>query len=145
MAERKTIHVYVTCNWEEYIRQYRRVAIPADIDEVELKATLRDLGYIPSNMESYRTTKVYLDLKDGTDDRLKEICTDEYRTLGDLGIGEGSLIVIKKGKPEPEETRVIYRERGSMRYLYGCPMAQSVEEAMSRADSVVSTGYFGID
>ena len=147
MAEKKLIHVLVTNDRFKY----QRIAIPANINEVELKDTFRKLGYIPFNMDSYRTTKVYLDLEDGTDNSLKEICTDEYRSLEDLGIVEGSLIFIKKGKPEPKETRVIYRERGSMRCLYGCPTAQSVEKARNQAerhsdnDSSVMTGSIGTD
>lgn len=137
MAERKLIHVYVTHNRKEY----SQVAIPADINEVELKACLRDLGHISSYRRSYLTTKVYLE--DDTKTNLKEICTEEYRSLEDLGIVENSLIVIKDGEPEP---RPVYRSSGSMRCLYGCPMAKSVEEAMNQAekysesDSVVTTG-----
>ena len=74
----------------------------------------------------------------------KEIGTDEYRLLKDLGIKEDSLIIIKSGDPEPTP---VYRGWSSMRCLYGCPMAQSVEEAMSQAekysekDSIVTTGF----
>lgn len=137
MAEKKLIHVYVTHNR----REYSQVTIPADINEVELKACLRDLGHISSYRRSYLTTKVYLE--DDTKTNLKEICTEEYRSLEDLGIVENSLIVIKAGEPEP---RPVYSSPGSMRCLYGCPMAQSVEEAMNQAekysenDSVVTTG-----
>ena len=137
MAERKLIHVYVTHNRKEY----SQIAIPAGINEVELKACLRDLGHISSYRRSYLTTKVYLE--DDTKTNLKEICTEEYRSLEDLGIVENSLIVIKAGEPEP---RPVYRSPGSMRCLYGCPMAKSVEEAMNQAekysenDSVVTTG-----
>ena len=146
MTERKLIHVYVTHNRKEY----SQVAIPADINEVELKACLRDLGHISSYRRSYLTTKVYLE--DDTKTSLKEICTEEYRSLKDLGIVEKSLIVIEEGEPEPRaETKVFYGRSGSMRCLYGCPMAQSVEEAMSRAemysddDSVVKTGSIETD
>ena len=137
MAEKKLIHVYVTHNRKEY----SQIAIPADINEVELKACLRDLGHISSYRRSYLTTEVYLE--DDTKTNLKEICTEEYRSLEDLGIVENSLIVIKAGEPEP---RPVYRSPGSMRCLYGCPMAKSVEEAMNQAekysenDSVVTTG-----
>ena len=41
MAKKKIIHVYVTCNR----REYSKVAIPANINEIELKACLRDLGH----------------------------------------------------------------------------------------------------
>lgn len=146
MAERKLIHVYVTHNRKEY----SQVAIPADINEVELKACLRDLGHISSYRRSYLTTKVYLE--DDTKTSLKEICTEEYRSLEDLGVVEKSLIVIEEGEPEPRaETKVIYRRSDSMKCLYGCPMAQSVEEAMSQAemysddDSSVTTGSIGTD
>lgn len=137
MAERKLIHVYVTHNRQEY----SKTAIPVDINEVEIKACLRDLGHISSYRRSYLTTKVYLE--DDTKTNLKEICTDEYRSLEDLGIVENSLIVIEDGESEP---RPVYRSFGSRRYLYGCPMAQSVEEAMNQAekysenDSVITTG-----
>ena len=137
MAEKKLIHVYVTHNRKDY----SQIAIPTGINEVELKAYLRDLGHISSYRRSYLTTKVYLE--DDTKTNLKEICTEEYRSLEDLGIVENSLIVIKAGEPEP---RPIYESFGSMRCLYGCPMAQSVEEAMNQAekysddDSLVTTG-----
>ena len=146
MAERKLIHVYVTHNR----REYSQVGIPADINEVELKACLRDLGHISTYRRSYLTTKVYLE--DATNRSLTEICTEEYRSLEDIGLVEKSLIVIEEGEPEPRsETRVIYRDGGSVNCLYGCPMAQSVKEAMSQAemysddDSVVTTGSIGTD
>lgn len=142
MAEKKLIHVYVTHNRKEY----SQVAIPADINEVELKACLRDLGHISSYRRSYLTTKVYLE--DDTKNDIKEICTEEYRSLEDLGIVEKSLIVIDEGEPEPEYH---YVDPMSMRCLYGCPMAQSVAEAMNQAerysddDSSVTTGSIGPD
>ena len=77
-----------------------------------------------------------------------EICKDEYRSLEDLGIKEDSGIIIVPGEPEP---RPVYKSPGSMRCLYGCPMAQSVEEAMNQAerysddDSSVTTGSIGLD
>lgn len=139
MAEKKLIHVYVTHNREEY----SQIAIPADINEVEFKACLRDLGHISSYRRSYLSTKVYLE--DDTKTNLKEICTGEYRSLEDLGIVENSLIVIKEGEPEPVP-EYDYIDPMSIRCLYGCPMAQSVEEAMNQAekysddDSLVTTG-----
>lgn len=142
MAEKKLIHVYVTHNRKEY----SQVAIPADINEIELKACLRDLGHISSYRRSYLTTKVYLE--DDTKNDIKEICTEEYRSLEDLGIVEKSFIVIDEGEPEPEYH---YVDPMSMRCLYGCPMAQSVEEAMNQAerysddDSSVTTGSIGTD
>lgn len=140
MAERKTIDVLVTFNR----RKARQVTIPYGIDEVQLKAQLRDLGFISSYRNSYLTTKVYLDTENGE----IEICKDEYRSMEDLGIKEDSIIIIVPGEPEP---RPVYRDPGSMTCLYGCPMAQSVEEAMSQAekysddDSVVTTGSIGTD
>lgn len=142
MAEKKLIHVYVTYNRKECTQ----IAIPAGINEVELKACLRDLGYISPYLHSYLTTKVYLE---DDDNNLKEICTEEYRSLEDLKIVENSPIVIKAGEPEPRprpRPRPVYRDPGSMRCLYGCPMAKSVEEAMNQAekysenDSIVTTG-----
>ena len=140
MAVRKLIHVWITRNRKEY----SNVAIPADINEVELKACLRDLGHISSYRRSYLTTKVYLE--DDTKADIKEICTEEYRSLDDLGIGEKSLIVIEEGEPEPK-TEYDDDDPMSMSCLYGCPMAKSVEEAMNQAekysedDSVVTTGF----
>ena len=138
MTKRKTIEILVT-----FDRRNARIAkIPYDIDEVQLKAQLRDLGFISSYRNSYLTTKVYLK----TENSEVEICTDEYRSLEDLGIKENSGIIIVPGEPEP---RPVYRSPGSMRALYGCPMAHSVEEAMNHAerysddDSSVTTGFIG--
>ena len=61
MTERKTIQILVTFNRV----QVRKVNIPYDIDEVDLKARLRDLGYISSYRNSYLTTKVYFDTENG--------------------------------------------------------------------------------
>lgn len=136
MANQETIQVLITFNR----REAKQISIPYNINEVELKATLRDLGYISSYRHSYLTTKLYLE-DNGTE---KEIGTDEYRLLKDLNIKENSRIIIKAGEPEPQP---VYRNPGSMRCLYGCPMAQSVEEAMSQAekysekDSIVTTGF----
>lgn len=141
MAEGKTIHIFVTFDR----RETRQVTIPYEIDEVQLKAQLRDLGYISSYRNSYLTTKVYLETENGE----IEICKDEYRSLEELGIKENSGIIIAHGEPEPEP-RQIYIP-GSVRFLYGCPMAHSVEEAISYAeiysddDSVVTTGSIGTD
>ena len=140
MVKRKTIHVLVTFNR----RKARKVTIPYDIDEVQLKAQLRDLGFISSYRNSYLTTKVYLNTENGE----VEICKDEYRSMEDLGIKEDSGIIIVPGEPEP---RPVYRRIDSMRCLYGCPMAQSVKEAMNQAemysddDSSVTTGSIGLD
>lgn len=138
MAERKIISVYVTMDRI----QAHKVAIPYEIDEVELKAKLRDLGYIASYQRTYLTTKVYLE----NENEDIEICTDEYRTLEELGIKENSGIIIIPGEPEPKKEVHHYHRSGSMRCLYGCPMAQSVEDAMNEAegysesDSNVTTG-----
>ena len=140
MAERKIIHVLVTLDR----RKARQVTIPYDIDEVQLKAQLRDLGFISSYRNSYLTTKVYLK----TENCEVEICKDEYRSLEDLGIKEDSSIIIVPGEPEP---RPVYRSLDSMRILYGCPMAQSVKEAMNQAerylddDSFVTKGSIELD
>lgn len=144
----RTMQIYVSIDG----RQETAVSIPTDIkDEVELKVQLKNLGYISSYSESYRTTRVYLILEGGN----KQICTDQYRTLEELNIGDGSHILIKRGAPEP---RPIYRYQpvynsypryyggGGGKALYGCPMAQSVSDAISEAeqysddDSSVSTG-----
>ena len=100
MAERKLICVLVTHDLKGKVRAYDKVDIPADINEVELKECLRDLGYISSSPREYSDTKVYLQDEDTTD-IIKEICTAEYRSLDDLGIGENSLIAIEK-VPDPK-------------------------------------------
>lgn len=136
MAKRKTIHIFVTFNRIEK----RTVTIPYDINEVELKALLRDLGFISSYRNSYLTTKVYFNTENGK----VEICKDEYRSLEDLKIKENSDIIIDPGEPEPKP---VYTNPHSRRYLYGCPMAKSVEEAINQAekysenDSVITTGF----
>lgn len=132
MAERKIINVYVSYDR----RNYEAVRIFEDQNEIELKAQLRDLGYISSLRMAYLTTKVYL----SKDDKVLEICTDEYRSLKELGIKEGSFIDIISGI-EPD-----FGSSSGGRYLYGCPMAKSVEQAINQAegyseeDSLVSTG-----
>lgn len=142
MAEKKLIHVYVDID-----QGYARVAIPADINEVQLKAVLRDLGYISSYRRSYLTTRVYLNTENGG----VEICKGEYRSLEELGVTDGSNITIVPGDPEPRPIKNYYTDSGygSGRVLYGCPMAKSVEEAMSQAEmydsgeSVITTGTIG--
>lgn len=142
MEERKLMNVYVTYDR----RHLKKVTIPADIDEVQLKACLRDLGYISSFRQSYRTTKVYL--KKDEEETPTEICIGKFRSLKELGVVENSLLIIKKGEPEPVGKReVVYRrDPMSIKCLYGCPMAVSVEEAMNQAeaykeeDSVTTTG-----
>ena len=128
MEERKVVNVYVSYDR----RQYSQVGIPMNINEVELKALLRDLGYISAYRQAYFTTQVYLESDDKSE--LTEICLDKYRTLEELGVTENSLIIIKPGIEPPPKKEVIYRNRGSMRCLYGCPMAHSVEEAMNQAE-----------
>ena len=144
---KKLINVKVTDNRMEYVE----VAIPADINEIELKACLRDLGYISSYQRSYLTTKVYLE-NDDKKEQDEEICIDKYRSLGELGIEKNSRIVIVKGEPEPEpQYEDDYPDFMSMRFLYGCPMARSVEEAINQAekytddDSYVTTGHINFD
>ena len=89
-----------------------------------------------------------------SNENMEEICIPEYRSISELGIGEGTKLIIKPGR-EPElrvEYRTVYRERP--RYsgfgggaLYGCPIAQSVKEAINEAerysdgDSTISTGF----
>lgn len=125
MSERKLINVYVTHNRNSYTK----IAIPYDIDEVQLKSVFRDLGHISSYLNSYNTTKVYLENDEKTN--LTEICLAKFRSLESLGIVENSFIFIKNGEPEP---RPIYRSPRNIRYLYGCPMSQSVEEAINQAE-----------
>lgn len=147
MATRKTIPVYVTFDRGKYTQ----VNILTGINEVELKAQLRDLGYISSYQGTYLTTKVYLESDDKQE--LKEICTDEYRSIEELGIKNNSLIYIQKGEPEPARREVVYEYEslGSMRCLYGCPMARSVEDAINQAekyseeDSTITTGTIELE
>lgn len=117
-----------------------KTKIPYNIDEVRLKGLLRDLGYINSETHAYATTKVFY----RKDEKLEEICIPEYRTMEELGITDGTLIVIRPG-----EERTRYYNRGFDPYakvLYGCPIASSVRDAISEAeaysegDSKVETG-----
>ena len=100
MEEKKLIEVFVTF----YLRggNATRVKVPADIDEVKLKAELRDLGYISSYRNSYRTTRVYL-VDDENDWALKEICTSEHRSLEELGVVKNSLIYIEESTSQAEK------------------------------------------
>ena len=147
MAKRELIEVYITHDR----RKYTQINIPTDIDEVELKAVLRDLGHISSYQGPYFTTKVYLESDDKQE--LKEICIAQYLTIEELGIKRNSLIYIKKGEPEPARREVVYRYEspGSRRYLYGCPMARSVEDAINQAekyseeDSAITTGTIELE
>lgn len=144
MSEKEFINVEVRVSKN---RPYG-IKIPTDIDEIELKALLRDLGHIPSYGQAYRTTKVYLLSDDGTKTR-KEICLPEYRSITELGIKEGSKLYIIPGEeplPRVVEYRPTFVPRGFGRALYGCPMAQSVEDAINDAevysdgDSITTTG-----
>lgn len=145
MAKRNVMEVYVTYDR----RKYTQINIPAGIDEVELKAVLRDLGYISSYQESYLTTKVYLESDDKKE--LEEICIAQYRSIEQLGIKRNSLIYIKKGEPEPTKKEVVYRYESLGRFLYGCPMARSVEDAINQAekyceeDSTITTGSIDLE
>lgn len=145
MGKRNIINVYVTYDRRKYVQ----VSIPSEIDEIELKAQLRDLGYISSYRQAYITTKVYHESDDKK--KLEEICLDKYRTLEELGIVNNSLIVIEPGKEPRARTEIVYRNAGSMRCLYGCPMAKDVEDAMNPAekysdeDSTVTKGTVGND
>ena len=70
----------------------------------------------------------------------------EGSSLEELGITEGRTISIEPGEPEPveEDFNDCWAPR---RYLYGCPMAHSVEEAAnqaekySKSDSIVENGF----
>ena len=70
----------------------------------------------------------------------------------ELGIVECSFVFIEEGEHEPcPRTEVVYRRAESMRCLYGCPMANSVEEAVNQAEkyseneSSVTSGKIIID
>ena len=74
MAGKKKINVFII-----YDKEVTSKNIPADMNDVELKGYLRDLGFISSYRRSYLTTKVYLVGKDGEED--KEICMGERLAL----------------------------------------------------------------
>lgn len=145
MSKKEFINVKVRIPWNSP----SNIKIPTDIDEIELKGLLRDLGYISSYGQAYRTTKVYLLSDDGTKTE-KEICLPEYRSITELGIKEGSELYIIPGKeplPRVEYQPIVYRNSGGFgRALYGCPMAQSVADAINDAevysdgDSITTTG-----
>ena len=149
MSKKELINVEVRVRWNSP----SGIQIPTDINEIELKGLLRDLGYISSYGQAYRTTKVYLLSDDGTKPE-KEICLPKYRSITELGIKEGSKLYIIPGE-EPltrvvEYRPVVYRNSGGFgRALYGCPMAQSVEDAINAAegysagDSITTTGSIG--
>ncbi len=108
------------------------VSIPKDIDEVELKGRLRDMGYISSQMRPYQTTKVFL-LDDRENTKI-EICTNEARSLEEIGVVEKSIILITPGTPEEKVIERQYHSWGSMKCLYGCPMSSKVEKEISEAE-----------
>jgi len=127
------INIFVRENTYGITRNTVKTKIPAGINEVELKATLRDLGFIPSDLMSYRATRVYLEENDSE----KEICIDEFRSVEELGIKEDSTITIKMPHREPPRPSAPSYSRYptiSMRCLYGCPMAASVEDAVNEAE-----------
>lgn len=135
MRENVKVYVGIGKSLEERL-SVQLVTIPKDIDEVELKGRLRDMGFIPSQMRSYQTTKVFLiNEKENTK---TEICTNESRMLDELGVTEKSLILITPGIPEE---RIIERhieeksDWSSMKCLYGCPMSSEVEAQISEAES----------
>lgn len=148
MSKKEFINVEVRVRWNSP----SNIQIPTDIDEIELKGLLRDLGYISSYSQAYRTTRVYI-LPDYDTTTKKEICLPEYRSITELGIKEGSKLYIIPGKeplPIVEYRPVVYRNsNGFGRALYGCPMAQSVEDAINDAegysagDSITTTGSIG--
>lgn len=132
---REKIEVYVGIG-KEISNGFRAklVSIPKDIDEVELKGRLRDMGYISSQMEPYQTTKVFL-VNDRENTKV-EICTNDARSLEETGVVEKSLILITPGVPE--ERMVVerhYHDWGNMKCLYGCPMSSKVEKEISEAES----------
>lgn len=131
---REKIDVYVGIG-EEIGNGFRAklVSIPKDIDEVELKGRLRDMGYISSQMRPYQTTKVFL-VNDRENTKV-EICTNDARSLEEVGVVEKSLILITPGVPE--ERMVVerhYHGWENMKCLYGCPMSSKVEKDISEAE-----------
>ena len=108
------------------------VSIPKDIDEVEFKGRLRDMGYISSQMRPYQTTKVFL-LDDKENTKI-EICTNEARSLEEIGVVEKSAILITPGAPEEKVIERHYHGWESMKCLYGCPMSSKVEKEISEAE-----------
>lgn len=96
---REKIEVYVGIG-EEISNGFRAklISIPKDIDEVELKGRLRDMGYISSQMIPYQTTKVFL-VNDRENTKV-EICINDARSLEKIGVVEKSLILITPGVPE---------------------------------------------
>lgn len=77
--------------------ELKRIIIPYDIDEIALKARLRDMGYITSRERDFFATKVYLQ---ASEDELIPICTNECRTLEELGIEENTMLVISQNLNE---------------------------------------------
>lgn len=135
ISMREKIGVYVGIGEDlSRITKVQLINIPKDIDEVELKGRLRDMGFISAQMKSYQTTKVFLfDEKENTK---TEICTNESRSLDEIGVKEKSLILIKPGIPEERIIeRRIERSWSNMKCLYGCPMSSKVEEQICEAEN----------
>ena len=126
MDQAKVISVLVSIN-RSPIPDFE---IPTDINEISLKGYLRDAGFISSNQRSYATTRVYFRANKETEK--EEICINKCRSISDLGITDGSIIIIEPGEPETQYKS--YRNPGSRRCLYGCPMARSVEDAINSAE-----------
>ena len=91
MAEKKFIDIWITVA-NNYGSSRIKAKIPRDINEVQLKACLRDLGYIPKYQYSYLCTKIFLNSVERNTNT--EICIGDYRSLTELGIKEGSNISI---------------------------------------------------
>lgn len=111
MSETNIIHVNIILNRSDV----KKVLIPSDINEIELKAKLRDLGYISEYCDSCFSTKVYLD-----DNGKKEICTNQYRSLEQLGVKEGCyihIVSVKRvtGQVEGETSKNNYGKRNRTR------------------------------
>ena len=136
MADKKLVSLNVTFDGTKT----EEVKVPFDIDEIALKARLRDLGIISSDMSEYSLTRVFILSKE---DNIKiEICIDEYRTLEELDIDDSSVIIIVPYKKQRRPSS--YYDGGTC--LYGCPIANSVKDAIyeaekySESDSKITTG-----
>lgn len=115
------------------------IRISSDIDEVQLKATLRDMGFIPSYpLKDYQRTRLFL-LKENKD--LVSIGLELSRSFEELGIVDESIIIL-----DVYETQMPTYNFSSFggKCLYGCPMSKRVQatvdaENYSITDSVVES------
>lgn len=134
MAERKLIKILLGMRRGGYRHDYVEsidIEIPYEIDEVELKARLRDMGYIDSDYKAYRTTKLLLCGVNDFSERQEEICVGKSRMLEEIGIKDNSCILIIPGQ---RERRDYYDRWSDARVLYGCPIAESVKDSISEAE-----------